>query len=502
MQCLIIIALSCAVTGQSRLPFLTRLLQPTLLNTPSQVDFYDTLKLTPPPPPIQQPDFSPSPQFLLPTSSEPHRFAPASLGVFSGTIFSETSTSLPLLSPTTIKFTLDDVSAYFDPQLIPPVLNIKLPHGTLKHGSPTHVMDSPSKKATEGDSVFSATVINDEPAEYQWILTSGERSPLKSDTQRMNDSKTGGTKSFEEPLIKNEDTVFLPSLSFPFRTDPTKELVTHTPIEEERFVAAASNLQSQPLQFAESSYNFFAIKPIKIEAEEDSEGKTFLQEIKNNRPLSKTPVPQVVYLGEEIENSVEEEVTNESPPTRRVLQFDQEFLTLLKLYHAQDKEVNKTTPPSSDIKPFWLDENPRGKADLAKRLKNELPTALLSIFKPSQVPKTEKSFGGVFTTSLRGLTSTTTSNVELAAAGKTSEGPKVVPVGEVGELLHEGQGSEAGLEAPLSAAFRHGVQSINVSAWVSGCPKLYGKVKLNCAVHHDSLAKAAMVSFSYWCMAI
>ncbi|KAK8734808.1 hypothetical protein OTU49_005664, partial [Cherax quadricarinatus] len=35
-------------------------------------------------------------------------------------------------------------------------------------------------------------------------------------------------------------------------------------------------------------------------------------------------------------------------------------------------------------------------------------------------------------------------------------------------------------------------QSLNVSAWVSGCPKLYGKVALNCAIHHDALVNTAM----------
>lgn len=482
MQCpLIIISLSCAVTGQLRLPLLTRLLQPTRLTTPSHVDLHGTLKLTPPPPPIQQPEFIPSPQFLIPTSSKPRDFAPASLGAFNATAFSETPTSSPLiLSPTTIKFTLDDVSAYFHPQLIPPMVNIKLPEESLNHGSSTHLLEFPSEEIIEEDSAFSATVINEEPAEYQWILTSAERDPLKPDTQWMN------KKSF--PVInENADGDFLPSLSFPFLRNPNEEPVTQTPIVAERFVAAASNLQSQPLHFAESSFNFFALNPIKTESE-DSEGKTFFQEIKNDRPLSKTPVPQVVDLGEEKENSVEEEKMNESPPARRVLQFDQEFLTLLKRYHAQEMEANKTVAHSSDRKPFWLDEEPVGKADLAERLRSELPTSLFSTFKPSPVPKAENSFGGVFTTSLRDLTSTTVSSMQ-------SSGPKVVPVGEVGEVLHDGQNSGAGLEMPLSSAFRHGVQSVNVSAWVSGCPKLYGKVKLNCAVHHDSLAEAAMVSF-------
>ncbi|KAK8393389.1 hypothetical protein O3P69_013407 [Scylla paramamosain] len=560
MQCpLIILAVSCVAMGQAPLPLLTRLLQPTFFtaaSTPSHVDLHGTLKLTPPPPP-EQPEFQPSPQFILPTtrSSEPRSLTPASLIGFNVTTFTPAPASSLLHSPTTIKFTLDDVSAYFHPQLIPPLDNLKLSEGSLSHGSSAHVPESPSEEVTEedgeGDSVFLATVIDEEPAQYQWIVASGEQDPSPPDAQRISDSKMTEGEDFEDPVAvstESADTVFLPSFSFPFLTEHNEEPATQTPVEAERLVAAASNLQSEPLQLAESSFNFFAVKPVNGKAEENSEDKTFLQGIKTNRPLSKTPVPQIVDLGEETENSVEDERVNESQSARRVLQFDQEFLALLKRYHEQDKETNKTIPPSPDSKPFWLDEDPVNKADLAERLKSVLPTplfstskpsqapntkvdvieklqselpttffssfktsqapktktdlterlkselatTLFSTFKPSQAPKTDKSSGGVFTTSLRGLISTTGSDVELEATDKTSEGPKVVPVGEVGEVLHEEQEAGQGSEAPLSAAFRHGVQSINVSAWVSGCPKLYGKVKLNCAVHHDSPAKAVM----------
>ncbi|MPC39904.1 hypothetical protein E2C01_033456 [Portunus trituberculatus] len=565
MQCpLIILAVSCVATGQAPLPLLTRLLQPTLFttaSTPPHVDFHGTLKLTPPPPPVP-PEFEPSPKFILPTtrSTESRSLKPASLTGFNVTTFTEAPTSSLLHSPTTIKFTLDDVSAYFHPQLIPPLGNIKLPEGSLSHDSPAHLPESPSKEvreeSSEGDSVFLATVIDEDPAQYQWIVGSGEQDPSMPDTQQINDSKTGEGDGFEDPVVvstESADTVFLPSFSFPLFTEPTEELATQNPVEAERLVAAASNLQSEPLQLAESTFNFFAVKPVKSKIEDDSESKTSFQGIKTNRPLSKTPVPQIVDLGEETENSAER--LSESQSARRVLQFDQEFLTLLKRYHEQDKETNKTIPSSPDAKPFWLDgdavnkadlaerlksvlptplfstsqpsqapstktdvieklqselsttffssfktsQAPKTKTDLTERLKSELTTTLFSTFKPSQAPKTDKSSGGVFTTSLRGLISTSASDVELEATDKTSEGPKVVPVGEVGELLHEEQEAGQDSEAPLSAAFKHGVQSINVSAWVSGCPKLYGKVKLNCAVHHDSPIKAAMVSAACRC---
>ncbi|XP_050724847.1 uncharacterized protein LOC127002756 [Eriocheir sinensis] len=564
MKCLILlVALSCVAAGQKHnVPLLTRLLRPTYFPTDSLLDPNAVKGLSPPPPPSQHPaqEFSPSPQ-LPPTAPEQRSLTFSPFASSS----SKSRTSSPFISsPTTIKFTLDDASTYFQPQLAPRV--------SKKQDSLTRLLlESPAKEVA-GDETDSALSASED--QYLWIVTSPEEDTLSTDEEWAIDNVEGRQASVKwiPEVIKPADQVFRPSLSFPFLTDAPRP-TTKATLAEESLVAAASNLQSQPLHFAEPDFNLFALNPLKIE---DSKSKVSLQELKNDRPLSKTPVPQVVDFSEEKENSVES--TNEAPSARRTLHFDEEFLTLIKSHNP--KESNETVPAASDGNLLWLREGLREKARLTDRPRTELPGAFLSTFKPStspkidlpgaffstfkpslapktelpeaffstlkpskapntelpdafssfktsQAPKTElpgaffstfkpsqapktdlpdafstskspqppkttkTNIGGVFTTSLRGLASTPASRAEVPA-GKSSEGPKVTPVGEVGEVAHEDEGSEAALVTPLSAALKHGVQSLNVSAWVSGCPKLYGKVELNCAVQHDALAKAVL----------
>lgn len=568
MKCLILLAaLSCAAAGQkNNVPLLTRLLRPAFFPADPKIDPNAVKGLSPPSPPSPHPDqeFSPSPQ-LLTTPEQRSLTSPLASSS------SKSHTSSPFISsPTTIKFTLDDASAYFQPQLAPRV--------SKKQDSLTRLLlESPVKKVA-GDETDSALSASED--QYLWIVTSPEEDTVRTDAEWANDNVEGrqASNKWIPEVIKPSEQVFRPSLTFPFLTGAIRPTPKATLVEES-LVAAASNLQSQPLHFAEPDFNLFPLNPLKIE---DSKSKVLLQELKNDRPLSKTPVPQVVDFSEENENSVES--TNEAPSARRTLHFDEEFLTLIKS-HSQKKN-NETVPAASDGNLLWLREGLKEKARLTDRPRTdppgvflstfkpstspktelpgaffstfkpslapkselpeaffstlkpskapitelpdpfssfktsqapntELPGAFFSTFKPSQSPKTylpdvfstpkspqppkttKTNIGGVFTTSLRGLASTTASSAEVTS-GKSSEGPKVTPVGEVGEVEHEDEGSKAALVTPLSAALKHGVQSLNVSAWVSGCPKLYGKVELNCAVQHDALSKAALVSVEGW----
>nr|XP_045622111.1 uncharacterized protein LOC123772787 [Procambarus clarkii] len=93
---------------------------------------------------------------------------------------------------------------------------------------------------------------------------------------------------------------------------------------------------------------------------------------------------------------------------------------------------------------------------------------------------------GGFAESLRGLMAPATKSVSLTTLARVAEAPRIISVGEVGELPHQA------LQQPLLAALKQGSQSLHVSTWVSACPKLYDKVELNCAIHRDALVATAL----------
>lgn len=456
----------------------------------------------------------------------------------------ETTTSSPFLSPpTTIKFTLDDVSKFLKPQHLSPQLGIKSV-GELHEDDTTSITREPlTEDLLERDEeVKSTSSTPTEPSEKLFIVESreGEQS---STSPQASSSLTITERTL--PIVEDVDENFKPSLSFPFLEHSTVEPENLLTLDETRKLAVASFLQSHPIHYIESDSNIFPIKPFKVKSANSTSDFT-VHKAQGERHLSKTPVPKIIFFGEEDESSeeiaqiektfseenkkIEKVAQSEKPPSeeykssenvfqtekplseeedgservaqtakplsaRKTLHFDQEFLSLLKNHNTREKNKDSKVESSSELNPLWFSDQSEGEAVGAWLLKGgaraPLASTLPGVVAAARTPP-QKTMGGVFMASLRGLTSTTTRTVRSTTPSDLlGEGPQVVSVGEVGEVPHDSMVSSA---PPLSAALKHGVQSLNVSTWVSGCPKLYGKVQLNCATDTDAVANTAMVS--------
>lgn len=476
----------------------------------------------------------------------------------------EATTSSSFISPpTTIKFTLDDVSKFLKPQRLTPQLGIKSTGKVHKEDTLSRPREPPVEELFGGDKEMKTTssTLKKMP-EKLFILESSEveQSPTTPRTSTSLAIAVGGTR--EEPslhIVEGEDENFKPSLSFPFLEDSTIEPQNLVTVDERRRHAVASFLQSQPIHYIEPESNVFPIKTIKIESEKSANDFTH-QKAQGSIHLSKTPVPQIIVLSEKNEGfeepaqndetfseedgssdeaaqtekslseknesseksptiektysegneSSENVFQNENPlheeqnssekvshteeplATRKTLHFDQEFLALLKSYNSDEKKELKVES-SSEVNPLWFSKGEVGGAWLWKGgARSPSSSTLPGVEAATQTSPLQKTLGGVFMASLRGLTSTTAKSViSVTPPGLLGEGPRVVSVGEVGEVPHSSR-DLASSAPPLSAVLKHGVQSLNVSAWVSGCPKLYGKVQLNCATDTDAVANTAM----------
>ncbi|KAK4302677.1 hypothetical protein Pmani_025256 [Petrolisthes manimaculis] len=530
---------------------------------------------------------------------------------------SEATTSTPfLISPTTIKFTLDDVPRFVDPRFIPLNLDGKLTNDafTLLRQSPggrgegqreivegLTTSSSAAKSGEVRDNIFSSSTIQERP--HLFILTSTEKgkagvSPSTTSTTtptpidgifrtitQRGTSISGETPVVPAILLGKPDINFKPSLSFPFLGRSTFRPQNSVTLIETKAPLVTSLLQADPLHHVEPNFNLFTLRP---STNKDLDNNTPENKSKDGvatlgplgeRHLSKTPTPKAVKLKEgDDENSDEEgeiekttiphqlltenqntqEPETEKPTTtQKTLNFNQDLLTFLKSHFTDDQgktKANKTDFPEG--KPSWLRDQV-GEYSTARpwRLKGgaRYPTfftpTTLSPTKPTtttqaaatttttttpievsaaslvkiattpvktggisfrsvRTPRiTDRDPGGVFTTSFRALAATSTTSslqtLTTTSTNTTTEGPQVVLVGEVGEVTHGGGRDEGGelkgsssvgsfniLRGLLSpASLKHGVQSLNASAWVSGCPKLYGKAELNCEIHHDAPAK-------------
>lgn len=420
---------------------------------------------------------------------------------------SEEATPLPTLSsPTTIRFTIDDVPSSFEPSLFPP-RDVSLQEDLSQDGSLSSFEASSFTLEDEDEAPLTLSPVRAESLGQLLFLTSKEtRDP------ELNPGGTG--RAFggnQEPLsalapyLNAADATFKPSLYFPFLLDSTEEPQNEFTLIEERKPRINSFLRPQPPQYYESPSNAFVLKPIKVVspgvAEESKDG--------GRRPVdqgrNKTPVPQIVDMdGDKDAFRTAVPKTTKPPPTRKTLHFDQEFLSLLRSAAAEKNNKPETSSPSS---PFWLDLASEKSSDAWRLTGAEAAS--------STTPSTSAE-GGLFAKSIKSLTSSVSSTFNVssisiasdstnASANENSpsllrealfesEGPKIVSVGEVGEVPHDLEGAHTH-EAPatLSAVLKHGVQALNVSARASGCPKLYGKVELTCDVHHDAIANTSMV---------
>ncbi|KAK3876131.1 hypothetical protein Pcinc_019040 [Petrolisthes cinctipes] len=529
---------------------------------------------------------------------------------------SEATTSTPfLISPTTIKFTLDDVPRFVDPRFIPLNLDGKLTDDafTLLRQSPggregqREIVEglttaaAAAKSEEVRDNIFSSSTIQERP--HLFILTSTEKgrasvSPSTTTTTTPTDgifrtiTQRGTSISGETPvvpaiLLGKPDSNFKPSLSFPFLGRSTFRPQNSVTLIETKAPLVTSLLQADPLHHFEPNFNLFTLRPATGKDLDDNtpedkskDGVATLGPL-GELHLSKTPTPKAIKLNEgdeeysdsdeegEIEKptipqqlltenqNTQEPETEKPTTTQKTLNFNQDLLTLLKSHFTDNQgktKSNKTDFPEG--KPSWLRDQV-GEYSTARpwRLKGgaRYPTfftpTTISPTKPTTTTQasatttttttpievsaaslvkiattpvktggisfrsarttriTDRDPGGVFTTSFRALAaSSTTSSLKTlttTSTNTTTEGPQVVLVGEVGEVTHGGGRDKGGelkesssvgsfniLRGLLSpASLKHGVQSLNVSAWVSGCPKLYGKAELNCEIHHDAPAK-------------
>lgn len=595
----------CGLEGQFRIPLLSRFLPSRSPITPSsrilipppsppsprqsnlqlalsprQPHALEGLGLRVPPPPPRE-VFNASPKFEegplrvlevdgLDEGRQPSSFRGIEVAAsvdFGRELISEDSTSPPFAAtPTTIKFTLDDVPEFLEPSLFSTQSNKDFSASSLE-GDSLSILDNPldlvDQHDDDGDDSDEDNILptlrSSNSQQHLFILTSTENAP-DSSTLRPSTSFS---------ILQQSGSSFRPSFSLPFLDNfPEQEPQNLFTLVETRNPRVSSFLRSEAPHFLESRPKIFALKPVKVESEEVFEEQV-AQEPNHDRTLSKTPVPKPIHFSEEVieeeeekESVVETSTKADKPiPTRKTFHFEQEFLSLLKKNNPIEKSQPHNSQTSFHPNPFWFSEQSERNSGVW-RLKGGVRSPSLDLVPQDSVVSQialKNSLGGVFATSIRGLSTptlifdeslkileddfgdfektpgitvkslaqgglsrdlieeeedrtTVTSvthrhNVSEASLklendfdrttipGAVSHGPQIVPVAEVGEVTHATYGatiSPVPAAAALSAAIKHGVQSLNVTAWVSGCPKLYGKAELNCVVEHDAIGNTAM----------
>lgn len=417
------------------------------------------------------------------------------------------ATPLPALSaPTTIRFTIDDVPSSFEPSLFPP--RDSLQEDLSQDGSLVSFEASSFSLETEDEAPLTPSPARAEPLGQLFFLTSKEARGPKAQPG-VGGRALGSTKEPLSPLapyLGAADADFKPSLYFPFLLDSTEEPQNEFTLIEERNPRISSFLRPQPPQFYESSSDAFILKPVKVVSPEVAGESEEGAERPAGQGKTKTPVPVMVDMDGDKDASRATPKATKPPPTRKTLHFDEEFLSLLR-NAAADKGTRPET--SSQASPFWLGLASE-KGGGAWRLKGA--EAASPPTRPRAVTPSNSVEGGFFTKSIKSLTSSVSSSFNISSISLAtnataedslalptealleSEGPKIVSVGEVGEVPHDLEGAHTHTApATLSASLKHGVQALNVSARTSGCPKLYGKVELTCEIHHDASADASMV---------
>ncbi|XP_047496937.1 histone-lysine N-methyltransferase 2C-like [Penaeus chinensis] len=456
---------------------------------PSLLSHAGLTGLAPPPPPTQ---FTASPPDVL------NPFA-ALLALQS----SEDATPLPALSsPTTIRFTIDDVPSSFEPSLFPP-RDVSLQEDLSQDGSLASF--EASRFSLEDEAPLAPSPAGAEHLGQLFFPTSKETREPKA-SPGVGGRAFGSDKEPLSPLtpyLGAADADFKPSLYFPFLLDSTEEPQNEFTLIEERNPRISSFLRPPPPQFYESSSDVFILKPVKVVSPEGAEESEEGAERPADHGKTKTPVPVMVDMDGDKDASRAAPKATKPPPTRKTLHFDEEFLSLLR-NAAADKSNKPET--SSQASPFWLDLGSE-KSSGAWRLKGA--EAASPPTRPRATTPSNSVEGGFFTKSIKSLTSSVSSSFNISsislATNSTeslalptealfeSEGPKIVSVGEVGEVPHDLEGAHTHTApATLSASLKHGVQALNVSARTSGCPKLYGKVELTCDIHHDASDNTSM----------
>ncbi|XP_066938589.1 uncharacterized protein [Macrobrachium rosenbergii] len=509
-------------------------------------------------------------------------------------------------SPTTIRFTLDDVPDFLEPSVYPTIGNTEFSPSTSEESGT--VLENPfnKDKVNEETPVLISTKSPDTKT-HLFILTSTEdaqetstwrpsalfsSSPDFSEREQLNSTPFSGlfssTPDFSEKeqlnstpfsglfsstpdfsereqlnstpfsfsSIPESDTSFRPSFVLPF-LDHSSEHQNLFTVVETKNPSISSFLRSEAPNFLESSPEIFELNPVRVETEVARKEPATGIPVSNDRTLSKTPVPKPIIFSdqEKDDETITESVTKPDKPlpTRKTFHFEQEFLSLLKKNSPREKTRPEKNEPSFESNPFWFTEQ-RDVSEGVWRLKGGERAPTLDLVSQDSIvsPITLKNtLGGLFSASIRGLTPTkqkseaslkilddqeepvtdvgitiksfaqgglssgafetkgitttikplilnqnfSETRLKLGAstpAGSTSHGPKIVPVGEVGEVPHDTDGATAIPLPSLSATLKHGVQSLNVTAWVSGCPKLYGKAELICVIEHDAISNTAM----------
>ncbi|XP_068200415.1 uncharacterized protein [Palaemon carinicauda] len=546
---------------------------------PKQVPSLESLmELRPPPPPdgsfTASPKFEDSPLFALEAVGLDQKEKSQSLReprLSDQKIeqVSSESTSKPFVaSPTTIRFTLNDVPDFLEPSVYPTVSNADVSSSPSEES--VTVLENPFLNDELNSDEDNAVISTQNPGNktHLFIVASTEDThetstwkpnALLSSTTGLPEKEELTSNPFSFSSIPDSDTSFKPSLVWPFLDHSTENQNQFTVVET-RNPSISSFLRSEAPDFMESSPEVFVLNPVRVETEEKKNEPAVINPVETNRTLSKTPVPQPIIFSDQEEDDDEEileiAIKPHKPiPTRKTFHFEQEFLSLLKKNSQREKNRPEKSEPAFEPNPFWFTDQ-SSVNDGVWRLKGgeRAPTLDLvsqdSIVSPITIKNT---LSGLFGTSIRGLTPskqktetslkilddpaepvtnvgitvkslaqgglsstletkgiTTTikpilnqnfseTRLKLSAfdrtstpASSTSHGPKIVPVGEVGEVPHDTDGATLIPLPSLAATLKHGVQSLNVTAWVSGCPKLYGKAELICVVEHDAISNTAM----------
>ncbi|XP_064117621.1 uncharacterized protein LOC135223042, partial [Macrobrachium nipponense] len=559
--------------------------------TPKQVPSLESLlELKAPPPPdgifTASPKFEDSPLRALGTSRAPDRkqkalfitearFLETPGEQESGQVSEELTPRPFVASPTTIRFTLDDVPDFLEPSVFPTIGHTDFSSSASDESGT--VLENPFTKEEVNEETPALGTNNPDTKTHLFILTSTEDaqetttwtpSTLFASTPDFSEKEQLTSTPFSFSSIPDSDTSFRPSFVFPF-LDHSSEQQNLFAAVETRNPSVSSFLRSEAPNFLESSPEIFELNPVRVETEvTKKEPATGILPVGNDRTLSKTPVPKPIIFSdqEKAGETITESVTKPDKPlpTRKTFHFEQEFLSLLKKNNPREKSRPEKNEPSFESNPFWFTEQ-RDVNEGVWRLKGGERAPTLDLVSQDSIvsPITLKNtLGGLFSASIRGLTPTkqkseaslkilddreepvtdvgitvkslaqgglsssafetkgitttikplilnqnfSETRLKLGAstpAGLTSHGPKIVPVGEVGEVPHDTDGATAIPLPSLSATLKHGVQSLNVTAWVSGCPKLYGKAELICVIEHDAISNTAMAvrehRRSIWC---
>ncbi|CAL4067039.1 unnamed protein product [Meganyctiphanes norvegica] len=387
--------------------------------------------------------------------------------------FSPTAAPI-LVTPTTIRFTLNDAQAptlgEFRPSWHPPMpLEIR-------------------PQASQRSSTKSVSAISNAP--FTKLLS------LNTKQVENFTTKSTITKPTILPTVQRHPTItlggFRPSSAFPFlsvnsslvknqsREHPSIKQNNHKVSDSNVVTAVQRFRQPKALNFFGSESNIFSVRSTISPSLQKA--LVLAKELASNSIIlkSKQNLNQSSFLTvqSEVKETENNEKTTTKQPERKTFHFNEDFLALLKrnttpIVKAKPTTTKTPSTTTSEVMPFWFRIAEEASLTRKWRLKGGArapatqPTSKTTLISNSI---TRKAIGKSL-----GITISSSDDSEV------SIGPRVVPLGVQGEVGHAEEGP-SGFLAPI---MKHGVQSLNVSAWVSGCPKLYGEVELRCTVDHD-----------------